>query len=146
MLRLNPGEHIAVSLNRHREFGTGLRPTSLDETDFVGVQVGAIFGLSARGRSLSDAVKLVRELDPGRFDDLDLRQERQRSEACFLGFRICKAPSPAMQEWRRPWKSSMIASPGWTFTRTPWSPACARCRGTRRRGNAGLMRQRRTGF
>src|ERR1700680_76003 len=40
----------------------------------------------------------------------------------------------------------MIASPGWTFTRTPWSPACARCRGTRRRGNAGLMRQRRTGF
>src|SRR5271166_1627680 len=59
----------------------------------------------------------------------------QRSGARFLGFRICKAPSPAAsgrsKERRRLWKRSMIASLGWTFTRTPWLRACARCRGTR---------------
>jgi hypothetical protein len=33
-------------------------------------------------------------LDPGRFDDLDLRKER-RSEACSLGFPVCKASLPA---------------------------------------------------
>jgi hypothetical protein len=70
----------------------------------LALRFGARFGFSARGRSLVDAVKLVRELDPGRFDDLDLRQERQRSGACSLGFCICKAPSPVNElRWRRAW-------------------------------------------
>src|ERR1700687_1353221 len=37
-----PGSHKGLNAElspRSREFGTGLRPTSLDETDFVGVQV-----------------------------------------------------------------------------------------------------------
>jgi transposase len=52
-------------------------------------------GLLARGRSLNDALQLGCELDPGRFNDLDLRKERRRSEACFLGFCIGEAPLPA---------------------------------------------------
>src|ERR1700676_2101410 len=36
---LEPVLAISQWAERHREFGTGLRPTSLDETDFVGVQV-----------------------------------------------------------------------------------------------------------
>jgi hypothetical protein len=52
----------------------------MDETDFADV-----LGLP-RGRSLNDALKLGRELGLGRFDDLDSRNERRRSEACFLGF------------------------------------------------------------
>jgi transposase len=40
-------------------------------------------------------LKLGCELDLGRFDDLVLRTERRRSEACFLGFCIAKAPLPA---------------------------------------------------
>ena len=35
--------------------------------------------------------KLDPELDPRRFDDLDLRKERRRSEACFLAFLVCKS-------------------------------------------------------
>jgi hypothetical protein len=50
------------------------------------------FGLLARGRSLNDALKLGCELDLGRFDDLDLRNERRRSEACFLAFALVKRP------------------------------------------------------
>lgn len=46
-------------------------------------------------------VKLVCELDPERFDDLDLRKERRRSEACFLAFRFGKALLPAWMERRR---------------------------------------------
>src|SRR5271166_2248097 len=131
----------------HPELRTGLRPTRLDETDFLVLALSSV--LSARGRWLTDAVKLVPAFDLGRFDDPDLRQGRRRSGARLLGFRICKAPSPAAsgrsKERRRLWKRSMIASRGWTFTRTPWLRACARCRGTRRRGNVGLLRRRRTG-
>ena len=36
--------------------------------------------------NLTDACELGCELDPGRLDDLDLRKERRRSEACFLAF------------------------------------------------------------
>jgi hypothetical protein len=47
-------------------------------------------GLLARGRSLIDALELGCELDLGRFDDFDLRNERRRSEACFLAFALVK--------------------------------------------------------
>jgi hypothetical protein len=65
---------------RHCELRTGLRPTRLDETDFAGASgLALLLGLPARGRSLSDAVELARELDPERFDDLVLGMERRRS-------------------------------------------------------------------
>jgi hypothetical protein len=75
----------------HCELGTGLWPTSTDETDFAGViRFSGRLRLLAGGRSLNDALKLACELDLGRFDDLDLRNERRRSEACFLAFALVK--------------------------------------------------------
>jgi hypothetical protein len=59
-------------------------------------------GLLATGLSLNDGLKLNceldLELDLGRFDDLDLRNEQRCSEACFLAFALVKRPCRAYDE------------------------------------------------